>query len=198
MREAAGTQSPIELHPAVEGTVDAIDLRYDGGRFSVVSGGPAGLALQPVTSLWMAKNFRRYELNDIHFHFPAEHTLDDVEHAGEVHFVHITSTGLIAVIAVLIAEGGASRALEEVLAAYAAGRGAHTTLDPRLLLPRSSRRYQYEGSRTTPPYDATVAWTVFERPIEASSDQLARLRSLVGEMSRPVQPRGDRRVTVGS
>lgn len=198
MSEAPGMQSPIELRPAVEGTVDAMDLRYDGGRFSVVSGGPAGLALQPVTSLWMAKNYRRYELNDIHFHLPAEHTVDNVEHAGEVHFVHVTSAGLIAVVGVLIAEGGSSRALEEVLAAYGAGRGAQTTFDPRSLLPRSPRRFQYDGSRTTPPYDGAVAWTVFESPIEASSDQLARLRSLVGEMSRPVQARGDRRVTLGS
>ena len=129
---------------------------------------------------------------------PAEHTVDDIEHQAEAHLVHTTSTGSIAVVGVLIAEGHTSRGFEDVLRMLEAGEGATASLDPRSLLPRAARRFQYEGSLTTPPYDEGVSWTVFESPIEASSEQLARLRLLVGEMSRPVQARNARTVTVGS
>lgn len=190
-------QSPIELLPAVEGEVDAIDMRYDGARFKVVSG-KTGPALQPLTSVWMAKAFRRHELVEVHFHMPAEHTVDDVEHQAEAHLVHTTSTGGIAVVGVIIAEGRASRGLEEVLKTLEAAEGSTASLDPRSLLPRATRRFQYDGSLTTPPYAEGVSWTVFESPIEASAAQLARLSLLVGEMSRPVQARNDRTVTVGS
>ncbi len=43
-----------------------------------------------------------YRLVQFHFHTPSEHTLDDTSYAMEGHFVHMSSSGQLAVVAVMM------------------------------------------------------------------------------------------------
>lgn len=56
-------------------------------------------------------------------------------------------------------------------------------LTPADFLPQSSSAlkdfYRYEGSLTTPMCNEVVVWTVFEGPVEVSSDQVRCWRVLI-------------------
>ena len=60
------------------------------------------------------------------------------------------------------------------------------------LLPGVQTTFRYSGSLTTPPRSEGVSWLVMTTPVELSSDQLSKLKSLFEVNNRPVQPLNDR------
>ena len=72
-------------------------------------------------------------------------------------------------------------------------------VDPEALLPGGGEGdvYRYDGSLTTPPCSEGVLWTVFAEPAEASREQLDALAAAYDDDARPVQPLGDRKLTLG-
>lgn len=80
-----------------------------------------------------------------------------------------------------------------------------TNFDPLSLLPPSWEYWTYPGSQTVPPLLESVTWIVLKQPINISSQQLAKFRSLLctaeGEKAafllsnhRPPQPLKGRKV----
>jgi carbonic anhydrase len=66
---------------------------------------------------------------------------------------------------------------------------------------RMHRFYRYDGSLTTPPCYESVIWTVLQKPLKLSSNQLNAFRSLHTEKSnimintyRTIQPLGTRKL----
>jgi len=141
----------------------------------------------------------RYELIQFHFHAPSEHTIDG-EHAPlEVHFVHKSAAGELAVIGILVEEGTHDVLWDPVIEALpaAAGDTRHVEdldLDMSELRPLPTRYYRYAGSLTTPPCSEGVQWVVMAEKRQISSEQMAAIVSHLHHNNRPVQPLGSRKI----
>ncbi len=142
-----------------------------------------------------------YSLAQYHFHAPSEHTVDGRHYAMEMHLVHQSDAGELAVLGVLIKAGAYNPAFEPVWSHLPdeAGEEAHlenvqTNVDD--LLPVSQRTYRYRGSLTTPPCSESVNWQVKADPIELSAEQINAFTSIMSDNNRPVQPLGERRLTI--
>jgi carbonic anhydrase len=138
-----------------------------------------------------------FQLKDVSFHTPAEHRVMDRSFPMSIQFRHEALTGEIAMVAVLVSEGKANVAAEELL--------PHLPLEPdqnmhradvkvnaRDLMPHNKDYYRYMGSLTTPPCTEGVNWYVLKTPVEFSAQQIATVKGIVGENVRPVQPRNNR------
>ena len=134
-----------------------------------------------------------YELLQFHFHAPAEHAFAGMRAAMEVHFVHRSASGALAVAGLTMRVGGRNEALAAVFANMPAEAGpavgiAGATVDASAVLPRrAGASFQYGGSLTTPPCSEGVRWIVLAEPIEASAEQVAAFRRIVGPNARPLQ-----------
>ena len=138
-----------------------------------------------------------YELIQYHFHAPSEHTVDGVHAQLEIHFVHKSAAGELAVFGLLAAEGKHNVMLEPIIAALPDGPDdvrhlEDLDLDMSQLRPLPQRYYRYEGSLTTPPCSEGVQWLVMVDKREISAEQMTAIVSRLHHNNRPVQPLGDR------
>ncbi len=140
-----------------------------------------------------------YELKQYHFHAPSEHTIERRHFPMEMHLVHQSADGGLAVLGVLIQEGDHNPAFEPVWANLPAAVGEEVqhrfvTVNVDDLLPVDHGTYRYRGSLTTPPCSEGVSWFVALQPIELSTDQIATYTSIFQGNNRPVQPLNNRTV----
>lgn len=141
----------------------------------------------------------RFELAQYHFHSPSEHTVRGQHHAMEMHLVHKSADGKLAVVGVFIEEGAHNAAFDPIWSNLPATKGTETHLenvmvDMDQLLPATLTSYRYDGSLTTPPCSKDVTWIVLATPIQLSAEQIATFRSLIHGNNRPVQPLNGRTV----
>jgi len=183
-------QSPINLADASspEGT-SLLKTSYTTEEANVVD---TGHALQVnTTSGTLSIRDQTYNLQQFHVHAPSEHTVKGQRYAAEIHLVHTTDDGQIAVLGLLVEEGDTHPHMDDWIVE------PDTTLPrynvARLLPPRRSY-YTYEGSLTTPPCSEGVRWIVMNTPIQASAAQLDALRQQHDDNARPIQPRNDRTI----
>jgi carbonic anhydrase len=140
-----------------------------------------------------------FELVQFHFHAPSEHTVAGSHFPMEIHFVHRSAEGKLAVVGVLVAEGAANSAFERIETALPKSEGGTSQLEGVAmtvgdLLPGSHAMQRYDGSLTTPPCSEQVSWLVMTTPIELSAAQIATVSSALPDNSRPVQPLNGRAV----
>ncbi|KFW62997.1 Carbonic anhydrase 3, partial [Pygoscelis adeliae] len=153
-----------------------------------------------------------YRLRQLHLHWGSsddhgsEHVIDGVKYAAELHMVHwnpkhgnfagaLKQPDGVAVVGILLKVGKTpkpemKRILEEIDNIKTKGKEApFQHFDPSILFPKSRDYWTYHGSFTTPPCEECITWILLREPIEVSSDQMAKLRSLSknGE-NEPVNP----------
>lgn len=142
-----------------------------------------------------------YDLKQYHFHAPSEHTVEGRSFRMEMHLVHQSAGGALAVLGVLIAEGSENPAFVPVWEHLPDTPGEsrhleHVTVNIEDLLPESHATYRYAGSLTTPPCSEGVRWFVVVEPIELSADQISAFTAIFSNNNRPVQPLYGRTVVV--
>jgi carbonic anhydrase len=135
----------------------------------------------------------RFQLVQLHFHAPSEHTVAGRSFPMEVHLVHRSDAGVLAVLGVLIAEGSHNAAYDSIWDHLPKQVGTHQTLaDVTLgidsLLPERRMALRYGGSLTTPPCSEGVRWFVFAEPVALSAEQIAQFTALYDHNNRPTQP----------
>jgi carbonic anhydrase len=140
-----------------------------------------------------------YQLKQFHFHTPSEHTIDGRSFPMEVHFVHQSADGRLAVVGIFFVEGAANANLAKLIAHFPAGSGQSAELpaekiDLDLHLPKDRTAYTYMGSLTTPPCSEGVEWYVLREPVPASREQLEAFAARLHQNHRPVQPLNGRTV----
>ncbi len=136
-----------------------------------------------------------YDVVQFHFHAPSEHTVDGKHFPAELHVVHKTASGALAVVGVLLVEGASHTALAKLCTKGelpVAGGPARKVdkFDLASVLPRSRATYRYAGSLTTPPCTEGVAWIVLAEPVPVGADLLA---ALTQRFSGESFPHGNRR-----
>ncbi len=153
-----------------------------------------------------------FSLLQFHFHTPSEHTLEGgARFPLELHLVHRSGTGTLAVVGVLIRVGeelpGEVFEPERLRQVLPTADGVQYHLDAEVdaetLLPENRRPYHYIGSLTTPPCTEGVLWFVLKQPITMSKEQVdaivgglngLRFASRGGSNARPIQPQNGRPV----
>ncbi|XP_035913451.1 carbonic anhydrase 1-like [Anopheles stephensi] len=140
----------------------------------------------------------RFALDQMHFHWGSEHTIDKTRFGLELHLVHhdsryssleaaaATRNG-VAVIGVLFhVSDQPNMHIDVILDAIADIRneaGKETLLkgklSPHYLLPvNRTTFYRYEGSLTTPACAESVIWTVFANSVGVSLEQIEQFKAI--------------------
>lgn len=192
-------QSPVDipLRSLTESRkVKAPVLDYERAAFTVRDTGETIQGdLTTVGSNAITLDGTRFELRQFHLHTPSEHTIDGEPAAMELHLVHQSAEGRLAVLGVLLELGRENAALAGFFDAIPSAAAATSSVAPRPveinpahLVPGWSDLIRYDGSLTTPPCSEGVLWNVYERPRTISKSQLAAFTAVHPENSRPVQP----------
>lgn len=192
-------QSPIDVTGATEADLTNIEFDYHVvSPIHILNNGHTTQVVIPEgNSITLDGN--TYPLKQFHFHAPSEHTIDGVAEAMELHLVHITDDGAIAVVGVMLTESEENAALKSVFEAMPAMAGPEQevtgSVDLNALLPAQRTSYRYSGSLTTPPCSEGVQWLLLTERQTVSTAQVEAFRKVFIMDARPVQPLNDRELS---
>ncbi len=139
-----------------------------------------------------------FELLQFHFHAPSEHTIMNHNYPLEIHFVHKSKDGQLAVVGVLYKAGADNAQLAKV-ADKLVKQGQTATLsgfNVNSIMPKSKQTLAYNGSLTTPPCSEKVQWLLQKTPVTASKGELMKFINMYKGNNRPVQPVNGRTVSI--
>lgn len=185
-------QSPIDLASAgleAGGDLSVAWQPFDG--LVENNGHTLQVAPKDKTGSALTLNGKKYAFLQFHFHHPSEHAVAGGHWPLEVHLVHKSEAGDLAVTGILFRPGRENDALANVLAHAPRSKGKvalEKPVDLTGFLPASAATYQYAGSLTTPPCSEIVSWIVFRDPIEAGIGQLESFARIFPMNARPLQP----------
>ena len=190
-------QSPIDIRDGMKVDLEQIAFDYRPSGFNVTDNGhTVQVNVGPGNYLSVAG--RTYELQQFHFHRPAEERVNGKGYEMVVHLVHKDVEGKLAVLALLLERGKPQPTIQTVWNNLPLEKGDTATpsivLDPNDLLPQRRDYYTFMGSLTTPPCTEGVLWLVMKEPVQASPSQLALFSRLYPFNARPVQPSGGRMI----
>lgn len=204
-------QSPIDIANAMSGDQPAISMNFEPADLQVVHQEHALEALDNGHTIQvnydggenLAVGDWSFKLLQFHFHSPSEHTVDGEHFPMEMHLVHQSESGKLAVIGVFIEEGAHNHVFDDVWQNLPDEKGEKVHLQSRQLdvdqmLPENSTSYRYHGSLTTPPCSEGVAWIVMTDPIQFDADQISAFQAVFTGNNRPTQPLNDRDLIVDS
>jgi len=196
-------QSPIDLvtTAAVNPPSGPLALHFTGHEYLAGeedNGHTIQVTLETGSTFTTARG--TYALKQFHFHTPSEHTVDGRSFPLEVHFVHQSADGHLAVVGVFFVEGPANENLAQLIAHFPAEHKAEhfpaDKIDFNLRPPVDTTAYNYQGSLTTPPCTEGVDWYLFRQPMTASREQIAAFAARLHHNNRPVQPLNGRAIEV--
>lgn len=142
---------------------------------------------------------QQFQLLQYHFHSPSEHTVGGKQYPMEMHLVHKSADGKLAVVGVLIEEGKPNAAFDLIWSNLPKTEDLEHHLgnvkgDIGSLLPGDRTAYRYDGSLTTPPCSEGVKWIVMTTPVLLSSQQIEAFRAIIKDNNRPIQALNGRSV----
>ncbi|MCC7252061.1 carbonic anhydrase [Hyphomicrobium sp.] len=189
-------QTPIDLTSAMKGEADgSIAFDYCRRPLRLLNNGHT-IQANVDSGCACTIGGTRYDLVQFHFHHPSEHLLDGKAFEMEVHFVHRSAAGALAVVGVFIRSGAYNHDLQPLFGQMPKSEGTEVAAagacDPVALLPAARSYFRYAGSLTTPPCSEGLTWTVFRDPIEASPEQIRQFAAIFPNNARPVQPKNRR------
>ncbi len=196
--EQGSHQSPINIRGAhhVSNGASHLGFDYRPARVRLMHTGHTVQATYQVGSV-LTLDETSYSLRQFHFHSPSEHRIDGQSYDMEIHLVHQSEDGRIAVVAVMLEVGLENLSLERLWAELPQRIGqvsGEVELNAADLLPGRTNYYLYEGSLTTPPCTEGVQWIVLKEPQFISLSQMTRFRAFLGEDARPLQALNAREV----
>jgi len=200
--QSGRAQSPIDIvAPARRDTVEANVVKFAPTSLGIVHHEHVADAMNNGHTIQvnysdgdtLTVGGRDYQLVQYHFHAPSEHTVNGMQFPMEMHLVHMSGEGQLAVIGVFITEGAHNAAFDPIWTNLPASKGVehhleHVKVDVDALLPRARTTYRYDGSLTTPPCSEGVQWFVMTVPIALSEAQIGAFTALFHGNNRPVQP----------
>lgn len=193
-------QSPIDIRGAhLNKALQPVEFHYLAGGVTIENNGHTVQVLVHPGSYIVAGGVR-YDLQSFEFHHPSEEAVKGRLSNMDVHLLHKSADGKLAVVAVRLSENANApnatlATLWEHLPTAPGQKQTITTLvNPGGLLPADRGYWTYMGSLTTPPCTEGVRWFVFEQEITISREQLNVFAQLYRVNSRPLQDAHGRRI----
>jgi carbonic anhydrase len=188
-------QTPIDLTSATNGEAGGLAFDYCRLPLRLLNNGHT-IQVNAESGCSCTIGGTKYDLVQFHFHHPSEHLLDGRAFEMEVHFVHKSAAGALAVVGVFIRPGAYNSGLQPIFDQMPKSEGpeiqATGAFDPTAFFPATQSYFRYAGSLTTPPCSEGLTWTVFREPIEASLEQIRQFAALFPNNARPVQQKNRR------
>ena len=210
-------QSPIDLVNPTSAKLPPIIYEYHWTTSINIRNNGHTIEVAYPEGSWIEIDGTRYQLLQFHFHAPSEHTVAGKPFDMEMHLVHKSEDGSLAVVGLLIESGSHNASFNPVWAHLPAVPGEtqrvevdkRFPLDPRAMVSPDEEiedvvpqyfpsYYRYEGSLTTPPCSEDVEWIVLTTAIEMSETQIAAFKAIIHDNNRPVQPLNGRELLLTS
>ena len=193
-------QSPIDIVNPTPAELSPITFNYCSASLNIHNTGNT-IEVTYQEGSWIEVDGTKYHLLQFHFHAPSEHTVTGNLYDMEMHLVHKSEDGVLAVIGVLIKSGSVNTAFNTFWHHLPSLPGESAQINDVILnasdlLPTTKHTYRYEGSLTTPPCSEGVKWFVLTTPIEMSHSQIAAFKAILYGNNRPVQPLNGRKLLV--
>jgi carbonic anhydrase len=189
------SQSPIDISSSATTSEGGITFNYQPTSLQSVVNNGHTIQVNYDEGSTIAVGDTTYNLD--RFHAPSEHTQDSTPVSMEMHLVHKTADGQLAVIGLMMDTGEANVLLAQVWAEMPAEEGTVSAVgevDVADVLPSASPYYAYSGSLTTPACSEGVSWFVMNERSSVSQEQVDQFASVIGANARPVQPLNDRTI----
>ena len=195
--EQGHKQSPINIQTAVNDRPLPIVFDYQSSPLEVVNNGHT-IQINYAQGSSITIGDEKFSLLQFHFHTPSEHFIKNDAFPLELHLVHRSESGQLAVVGVMLEQGKANPLIAKIWEQIPEV-GKSYSLSDRLinaqdLLPKDRSYYSYEGSLTTPPCSEGVKWNVMTEPMTVSAEQIDKFTSIYQVDARPVQSVYDRKV----
>ena len=193
-------QSPIDIVNPTPAELPLITFNYQPTSLNIRNTGNT-IEVVYTEDSWIEVDGTKYYLLQFHFHAPSEHTVSGNPYDMEMHLVHKSEDGTLAVIGVFIKGGSVNTAFDTFWQHLPSLQGESAQVDGVVLnasdlLPSIKHTYRYNGSLTTPPCSEDVKWLVLTTPIEMSHSQITAFKTILSGNNRPVQPLNDRELLV--
>ena len=194
---AGREQSPIDIRNARKVELPAIRFEYQSGPLKYLINNGYTIRVNyhdaPGEGSFLIAGGRRYQLTQFHFHRPSEEYIQGKPYDMVVHFMHQSSDGKVAGVAILLKAGSANATIQRIWEHMPKTQGKEeeirgVEIDPAGLLPNDTAYYTYMGSLTAPPCTEGVAWFVLKTPVEISPQQIDAFAELYPHDVRPLQP----------
>ncbi|MBF0187688.1 MAG: carbonic anhydrase family protein [Magnetococcales bacterium] len=193
-------QSPVDLNPMTPHASGGITFNYKNSNVNVINNGHT-VQFDYDAGSSITVNGKTFDLLQFHFHSHSEHTVKGQAYPVELHLVHKSKDGELAVVGVFIeansgTKSDANYTTDVVFSAMPSMTGVRLTgkmqINAADLLPHDKAYFTYKGSLTTPPCSEGVNWFVMRAPVTANKRQMARYMSIYPSNARPVQPWNNR------
>lgn len=184
------SQSPIDISNPVPQDVANIVFYYQPSKVNIINNGHT-IQVNYDAGSTIELDGVRYDLLQFHFHAPSEHAINGKLAEAEMHLVHKSADGTLAVVGILINAGADNPAFKSTWDNLPAAAGPVQQLSAEVnaadMLPAVQATYRYDGSLTTPPCTEDVKWNVMVEPVEMSETQLAAFTHIFEGNNRPLQ-----------
>lgn len=184
-------QSPIDFNHVPGLKLDGLHIHYSDTPINLINNTHT-ILLKYQTGSYVEWEGEKFELIQVHFHHPSEHTVNGKSFPMEIHFVHRSGDHKYIVIGVLARIGQSDPIIQKLW------NNIPATIDQEHLVkniyvnveslfPDLKGYFYYSGSLTTPPCSENVTWFVLEEPIELSEKQVKHFQRFIDHNARPVQ-----------
>ena len=183
-------QSPIDLAGAIPTGGGGLEIQWQPTDGEVVDNGHT-IQINMAEGNTITLEGRQFSMLQFHFHLPSEHTVEGGVYPMEVHFVHQSAEGDLAVVGVFMDAGqphAATQAIWDAIPGVDEAPAPLAGIDPNAFLPEGRAYFRYAGSLTTPPCSEVVSWVVMTESIAVSQEQVDAFAALYPMNARPVQP----------
>lgn len=198
-------QSPTNLTAGATADLANPDFHYEPVPLNLLNNGHT-VKVPYAPGSYVVIDGERYNLLQFHFHSPSEHTIDNQPWDAELHLVHQSEAGKLAVVAILLQQSEPSQSLISSSAYNNINNNlptnagdkirTGTTINAQDLLPTKTTSYRYTGSLTTPPCSESVTWLVLNEPVTLNQQHITRYAQLLAHNNRPLQPLNERTVQI--
>ena len=190
-------QSPIDIRDGIKVELEQIAFDYRPSGFNVTDNGHT-VQVQLGGGNYITVAGRTFELQQLHFHRPAEERVNGKAYEMGIHLVHRDVEGRMAIVALMLQRGRPQPAVQTVWNNLPLEKKETFTpsivFDPNDLLPERRDYYTYMGSLTEPPCTEGVLWMVFKQPMQASPAQMALYSRMYPLNARPLQATSGRMI----
>ncbi len=154
------------------------------------------LRLRPTDGSSIKMRTSVYNLQNVDFHSPSEHSLSGKAFPLEIQFVHKNDKDFHAIVSVFVKAGKENPVAAKIISSFPEGKSASKEISEPILLsalmPTKVTLYNYAGSLTHPPCAEGVNWIVLNTAIEFSKEQIAAFEARYSKNNRPKQMLNDR------
>lgn len=181
-------QSPINIvRSEVQDLDQEVVFNYSKECFTVEDTG-LNISLIPATTHnYIIKHGMKFTLNEVHFHRPSEHHVDDQQFDMEMHLVHggDHETVVYSLLLQMTADG-------ETFGNPFSNIGNTIEINLSKYIPETC--WDYHGSLTTSPFEEVVIWLINQQLINIDETEASLLNSYYPNNNRCLQPVNNRDV----